>query len=61
MTCINSATRDTDLLRIGKPKALKHDVAGYWSRRTTDEHRLAYKLVDEIRIATCHYHYHYGR
>jgi Txe/YoeB family toxin of toxin-antitoxin system len=25
---------------IGKPQALKHDFAGYWSRRITDEHRL---------------------
>ena len=39
---------------IGKPEALKHDFAGYWSRRITDEHRLVYKLVeDEIRIAAC--------
>lgn len=43
---------------IGKPGALKHDVAGYWSRRITDEHRLVYKLADdEVRIAACRYHY----
>jgi toxin YoeB len=43
---------------IGKPEALKHDFAGYWSRRITDEHRLVYQLVDdEIRIAACRYHY----
>ena len=43
---------------IGKPEALKHDVAGYWSRRITDEHRLVYKLIDhEVRIAACRYHY----
>ncbi|MTD52661.1 type II toxin-antitoxin system YoeB family toxin [Amycolatopsis pithecellobii] len=31
---------------------------GYWSRRITDEHRLAYKIVEgEIRIATCRYYY----
>ena len=36
---------------IGKPEALKHDFAGYWSRRITDEHRLVYKIVgDELRI-----------
>lgn len=29
---------------IGKPEALKHDFAGYWSRRITDEHRLVYKI-----------------
>ena len=43
---------------IGKPEALKHDFAGYWSRRITDEHRLIYKVVDdEVRIAACRYHY----
>uniref|UniRef100_UPI0037BECBC9 Txe/YoeB family addiction module toxin n=1 Tax=Brachybacterium huguangmaarense TaxID=1652028 RepID=UPI0037BECBC9 len=43
---------------IGKPEALKHDFAGYWSRRITDEHRLVYKIEgDEVRIAACRYHY----
>jgi toxin YoeB len=27
---------------IGKPEALKHDLAGFWSRRITDKHRLVY-------------------
>ena len=41
---------------IGKPEPLKHDFAGYWSRRITDEHRLVYKVVDgEVRIAACRY------
>lgn len=43
---------------LGKPEALKHGLAGYWSRRITDEHRLVYTIVDdEIRIAACRYHY----
>jgi toxin YoeB len=43
---------------IGKPEALKDGFQGYWSRRTTDEHRLVYKIAnDEIRIAACRYHY----
>lgn len=43
---------------IGKPEPLKHDFAGYWSRRITDEHRLVYKITsDEVRIAACRYHY----
>jgi toxin YoeB len=43
---------------IGKPEPLKHGFSSYWSRRITDEHRLVYKIVDEeIRIATCRYHY----
>ncbi len=43
---------------IGKPEALKHDFAGYWSRRITDEHRLVYRIAEnEVRIAACRYHY----
>jgi len=52
-----------DILRqpysgIGKPEALKHEMSGYWSRRINDEHRLVYKVDDEIvTIASCKYHY----
>ena len=43
---------------IGKPEPLKHGFHGYWSRRITAEHRLVYKVDgDEIRIASCRYHY----
>lgn len=43
---------------IGKPEPLRHDFAGYGSRRIADEHRLVYKVVaDEVRIAACRYHY----
>ena len=43
---------------IGKPEALRHDFAGYWSRRMTDEHRLVYKIAeDDVRIAACRYRY----
>jgi toxin YoeB len=43
---------------LGKPEPLKHDFAGYWSRRIDDEQRLVYKLArDEVRIAACRYHY----
>ena len=46
---------------IGKPGPLKHDFAGYWSRRITDEHRLVYKVTDtEVRIAACRYRYGRG-
>lgn len=43
---------------IGKPEPLKHELAGCWSRRITDEHRLVYE-VDEngISIVSCKYHY----
>lgn len=43
---------------IGKPEPLKHALAGYWSRRIDDEHRLVCRIVgEEIRIAACRYHY----
>jgi len=28
----------------GKPEALKGNLAGYWSRRITGEHRLVYRV-----------------
>jgi toxin YoeB len=43
---------------IGKPERLKHALAGYWSRRITDEHRMVYKAEkDELLIAQLRYHY----
>lgn len=43
---------------IGKPEPLKYELAGYWSRRITDEHRLICKVTeDSILIAACRYHY----
>jgi len=43
---------------IGKPEALKHDWTGYWSRRITSEHRLVYKVDnDVIYVAQLRYHY----
>jgi toxin YoeB len=41
-----------------KPEALKHDYAGYWSRRITDEHRLVYRVEETfIKIIACKFHY----
>lgn len=34
----------------GKPEILKHDYAGYWSRRINREHRIIYSIDDEILI-----------
>lgn len=43
---------------IGKPEPLKHALAGYWSRRINDEHRIVYKATDEaVYIAQLRYHY----
>lgn len=43
---------------IGKPEPLKHDLAGFWSRRITDQHRLVYAVEgDQLLIAQARYHY----
>jgi toxin YoeB len=48
----------TPFTGIGKPEALKHQLAGYWSRRITDEHRLVYAVEDnQIVIVSARHHY----
>ncbi len=43
---------------IGKPEALKHELAGCWSRRITQEHRLVYRVTaDRIEFVQARYHY----
>lgn len=44
---------------IGKPEPLKGDLAEFWSRRITDEHRLVYAVKDKrLHIIQCRFHYH---
>lgn len=62
---VNEAIRD--IIRqpfsgIGKPEALKANLAGWWSRRITAEHRIVYRVSgkdDEqrIEIVQCRQHY----
>ena len=48
---------------IGKPEPLRYHLAGAWSRRITDEHRLVYAMSsdkrgdDVVTIISCRYHY----
>ena len=43
---------------IGKPEPLKENLAGFWSRRIDDTHRLVYAVEDEyLTILACRYHY----
>jgi len=43
---------------IGKPESLKHDLAGFWSRRIDLEHRLVYRVENEdLLIYSCRFHY----
>lgn len=51
-------TAKTPFDGTGKPEALKYDYAGCWSRRITDEHRLIYKVQENlIEIIACKFHY----
>ena len=43
---------------IGKPEALKYNLAGKWSRRISGEHRLVYKVEqDKITVYQLRFHY----
>ena len=43
---------------IGKPEPLKENLAGFWSRRIDDTHRLVYAASDRaLSIVSCRYHY----
>jgi toxin YoeB len=56
-TLIKETTRDP-FDGIGKPEPLKHALAGYWSRRIDDAHRMVYKVEeDRLLIAQLRYHY----
>jgi toxin YoeB len=52
------ATLRDPFIGIGKPEALRHDLAGCWSRRITQEHRLVYRVtVEQIDFMQARYHY----
>ena len=43
---------------IGKPEPLRHELAGCWSKRIDEEHRLVYQVTEtKIRVLACRYHY----
>lgn len=51
-------TQKTPFGGIAKPEPLKHELAGCWSKRIDQEHRLVYQVFeDKIRILACRYHY----
>lgn len=54
---LNDVLRDP-VAGIGKPEALRHVLAGCWSRRIDEEHRLVY-LVDGEDIVVLQARYHY--
>jgi len=54
---IKECTR-TPFKGTGKPEPLRGPLAGWWSRRITQEHRLVYRPTDDgLDIAQCRYHY----
>jgi toxin YoeB len=47
---------------LGKPEPLKRNLAGWWSRRITGEHRLVYRVLGKpgeqvAEIVQCRFHY----
>jgi toxin YoeB len=43
---------------IGKPEPLKHQLAGWWSRRIDAEHRFVYRATENaVEIAALRHHY----
>ncbi len=54
---IKEIKRDPDA-GIGKPEKLKYLYLGYSSRRINREHRIVYKIVDDVVfVVQLHYHY----
>ena len=44
---------------IGKPEPLKENLAGLWSRRVDETHRLVYCVDGEsLVVISCRYRYH---
>ena len=62
---INTLIRDarrSPFSGLGKPEPLRGDLKGWWSRRITGEHRLAYRVRGDaaeqaIEILQCRRHY----
>ncbi len=55
--CLRDPFRGT-----GKPEPLRQNLAGWWSRRITGEHRLLYRVRGSgegqaLEILSCRYHY----
>jgi toxin YoeB len=54
---IEDALRDPTT-GIGKPEPLRHVLAGAWSRRISEEHRLVYLVEDDdLIILQARFHY----
>ncbi len=57
MDLVEAVVRDP-FSGIGKPEPLKFKYANTWSRRITEEHRLVYRVTNEVIIfIQCRLHY----
>jgi toxin YoeB len=51
-------TKKSPFEGIGKPEALRENLAGFWSRRIDESNRLVYAVDDAfVTIIACWYHY----
>ena len=51
-------TLKTPFEGTGKPEPLRGDLRGCWSRRSTKEHRLVYRVTDqEVVFLQARFHY----
>ena len=65
LTRINDLIKEikrTPFTGTGKPEPLRGNLAGWWSRRITGEHRLVYRVegkgaAQALEIAQCRWHY----
>ena len=54
--------RRTPFVGLGKPEPLRGDLAGWWSRRITEEDRLVYRVDgragdQQLSVSQCRSHY----
>ena len=50
--------KETPFTGTGKPKPLRNELSGLWSRRINREHRLVYEVTDQsIVVISCKFHY----
>jgi toxin YoeB len=58
---INALIQDTmrhPFEGLGKPEPLRENLAGFWSRRIDDTHRLVYTVEkNDLAAVACRYHY----
>lgn len=58
---INALIQDTmrhPFEGLGKPEPLREHLAGFWSRRIDDTHRLVYTVEkNDLAVVACRYHY----